>query len=72
MRVTEVVDPAALLKNLTPGDSWLAQSARSLARLHALFLIAEDPQERLVGRSAATLAHQASLVRHVLTSKEFL
>jgi superfamily II DNA or RNA helicase len=70
MRVTEVVDPAALLNRLTPGDNWLAQSARSLARLNALFLIAEDPQERLVGRSAATLAHQASLVRHVLTSTD--
>jgi superfamily II DNA or RNA helicase len=66
LRVRRQATPAELLGSLPDGDSWLAQSSRSLARLHALFLIAEDPQGRLVGRTAATLAHQASLVKHVL------
>jgi superfamily II DNA or RNA helicase len=39
---------------------------RSLARLHAYFLGCEDPQCRLDARPVNTLAHQVSLVRHVL------
>lgn len=70
LRVERESTPVELLACLPTGDTWLSQSARSLARLHAAFLIAEDPQGRLVGRAAATLAHQASLVRHVLRSPE--
>jgi len=70
LRVRREPTPAELLDALPPGDNWLAQSGRTLARLHASFLVAEDPQGRLVGRAAATLAHQASLVRHVLESNE--
>ena len=70
LRVVPVESPARLLAQLPASDSWLAQSARSLARLHALFLVTEDPQARLVGRAAATLAHQASLVSHVLASPD--
>lgn len=70
LRVESFDSPAALISSLPNGDNWMAQSTRSLARIHALFLVAEDPQSRLVGRAAATLAHQASLVSHVLASPE--
>ena len=39
---------------------------RSIARLRAFFLLAEDPQRQLDAREVNTLAHQVSLVRHVL------
>ena len=59
--------PAQLLTNpLTDGDTWSAMSKRSLARFEAYFLIAEDPQRRLDAREVVTLAHQVSLVRHIL------
>lgn len=45
-----------------------AQSRRTLARALAWFLLAEDPQRRLDARPVSTLAHQASLVRHVLST----
>ena len=44
-------------------------SRRSLARLHAYFLVIEDPQRRLDKREVETLAHQVSLVRHILESE---
>ncbi|CAN5330732.1 hypothetical protein BH09GEM1_BH09GEM1_42430 [soil metagenome] len=69
-RVDALPMPSELLQRLPSGDTTLGQSARSLARLHALLLLTEDPQERLVGRGAITLAHQASLVRHVLESPD--
>ncbi|BCT68870.1 DEAD/DEAH box helicase [Nitrosospira sp. NRS527] len=49
------------------GDSLLSMTARSLARLYAGFLAAEDPQRRLDAHKAATLMHQVSLVQHILT-----
>ncbi|RKG73088.1 DEAD/DEAH box helicase [Corallococcus terminator] len=66
-RVTAVLTPAELLA-LPPeaGDSWLARSRRSVSAAFAWFLLAEDPQRRLDVRPVVTLAHQASLVRHVL------
>src|SRR5205823_10122265 len=51
---------------LSDGDTWSAMSKRSLARLEAFFLVAEDPQRRLDARQVVTLAHQVSLVRHIL------
>lgn len=48
------------------GDNWLTMSTRTLGRLYAGFLIAEDPQRRLDVRKAATLMHQVSLVQHIL------
>jgi superfamily II DNA or RNA helicase len=53
-------------RQLPDGDSWLSLSSRTLARLYAAFLIAEDPQRRLDARKAATLMHQISLVKHIL------
>ena len=47
-------------------DNWQPMSRRSVARLFAWFLVAEDPQRRFESRAVQTLAHQASLVRYVL------
>ncbi|QRK06706.1 DEAD/DEAH box helicase [Archangium violaceum] len=66
-RVTALPTPAELLA-LPPdkGDNWLSRSRRSVSAAFAWFLLAEDPQRRLDVRPVVTLAHQASLVRHVL------
>jgi superfamily II DNA or RNA helicase len=67
-RVTRLESPASLLLigagMPAAGISKASESAR--ARLMANFLIAEDPQRRLDSRPVETLAHQISLVRHVL------
>jgi superfamily II DNA or RNA helicase len=52
-----------------PADETVsAQSRRTLAKAFAWFLLAEDPQRRLDARAVSTLAHQASLVRHVMST----
>jgi len=68
-RLERLATPAELL-SIAPaaGDSWAGQSRRSIAKLFAWFLVCEDPQKRLESREVQTLAHQASLVRHVLDS----
>ena len=48
-------------------ETTMGQTRRALGQLFAWFLIAEDPQRRLDAKPVATLAHQASLVRHVLS-----
>ena len=68
------LDPNRLRPQPTPAESlrmdatsgWGSTSLRSIARLSGLFLIAEDPQRRLDARPVETLAHQVSLVRHIL------
>jgi len=65
-RAKPISSPATLLRQLPDGDNWNAMTRRSLARLHAWFLVCEDPERRLEAREVVTLAHQASLVRHVL------
>lgn len=69
-RVKSISTPCQLLvsKAISQEDNWLAMSSRTLARLYAAFLIAEDPQRRLDARKAATLMHQVSLVQHILGS----
>ena len=62
--------PAHLLASLPEGDNWQSMSRRSIARLHAYFLILEDPQRRLDIRDVETLAHQVSLVRHILETEK--
>lgn len=57
-----------LLAQPPPDETVSAQSRRTLARAFAWFLLAEDPQRRLDARPVSTLAHQASLVRHVLST----
>ena len=71
-RVKEIPTPAAelALRELSDGDGWLSMSTRTLARVYAAFLVAEDPQRRLDARKAATLMHQVSLVQHILQSPE--
>ncbi len=64
-RVQTLPSPAELIANLRDGDTWSAQSKRSVGRLRAYFLICEDPQRRLDSREVRTLAHQVSLVRHI-------
>jgi superfamily II DNA or RNA helicase len=67
-RVTRVSTPAQLLAEQPAGEGWTASSRRALRRLEAWFLVLEDPQRRLEARSVDTLAHQASMVRHVVES----
>lgn len=71
-RVKLIPTPGQLVTGNTPptGDNWLAMTSRTLARLYAGFLIAEDPQRRLDSRKAATLMHQVSLVQHILDRPE--
>ncbi len=61
-----IKSPAELMGELPAGANWQNMSRRSVARLEALTLIAEDPQRRLEVREVVTLAHQVSLVRHIL------
>jgi superfamily II DNA or RNA helicase len=70
-RLKPLRSPAELLA-LPPedGDNWPAHSRRTVARLFAWFLVCEDPQRRLEAREVQTLAHQASLVRHLLDNPE--
>ena len=65
-RVEVAATPSQLLAAPPSGDSWTSLTRRSVARLRAFFLLAEDPQRRLDARQVNTLAHQVSLVRHVL------
>lgn len=67
-RLRALPTPTDLLGELPDGDNWAAQTRRSLARLRAYFLVCEDPQRRLEAREVSTLAHQVSLVRHILDS----
>ncbi len=64
-RTRPVPTPAEILQALPSGDTWSSQSKRSVGRLAAYFLIAEDPQRRLDARPVSTLSHQVSLVRHI-------
>jgi len=68
-RLRPVPTPAELLTlQLAENDTWRAHTRRTIARLFAWFLVCEDPQRRFEAREVETLAHQASLVRHVLDS----
>jgi superfamily II DNA or RNA helicase len=69
-RVEVMPTPAKLMQELPDGDNWSAQSKRTLAKLTACFLVAEDPQRRLDAREVSTLSHQVSLVRHVLDNEK--
>ena len=68
-RVSELPTPAgvATQKVLAEDDGWLSHTSRTLARLYAAFLVAEDPQRRLDASKAVTLMHQVSLVQHILS-----
>ncbi|MCC7066750.1 MAG: DEAD/DEAH box helicase, partial [Planctomycetes bacterium] len=64
-RTTPLPTPAELL-SAVPTDTWSAMTRRSVARLLSWFLVAEDPQRRLEAQPVVTLAHQASVVQHIL------
>lgn len=68
-RLKPLPTPAELLQSLPADDNWLSQGRRSINRLHAYYLICEDPQRRMDVREVETLAHQVSLVRHVLQNE---
>ena len=68
-RLDRIPLPGQLLTSLPEGDNWQSMSRRSVARLHAYFLMLEDPQRRLDVREVETLAHQVSLVRHILETE---
>ena len=65
-KVRPLPSPAQLLQSPPADTGWLSLSRRSVARLFAYYLVAEDPQRRLDVRSVETLSHQVSLVSHVL------
>ena len=71
-RVRHLPTPAQALLHPPDQETWMARSRASLARLRAYFLLAEDPQRRLDAREVSTLAHQVSLVRHILDSEPHL
>lgn len=64
-RAQPIKTPAALLTTLSGDENWLSLTGRTLARIHATFLVAEDPQRRLDAHKAANLMHQVSLVQHI-------
>lgn len=68
-RLQPVPTPAELLQREPDGESWAAASRRAVQRLWSYFLLAEDPQRRLEARAVNTLAHQVSLVQHVLENE---
>jgi len=69
-RVEAAAIPSQLLAGLPGGETWTSLTRRSVARLRAFFLLVEDPQRRLDARKVNTLAHQVSLVRHLLDTPE--
>ena len=71
-RVQHMQTPAQALRSSQDQETWSARSRASLARLWAYFLLGEDPQRRLDAREVSTLAHQVSLVRHILDSEPHL
>lgn len=68
-RVQALPSPVSLMDALAPDDNWLAMTRRTQGILRAWFLIAEDPQRRLESRQVCSLAHQASLVAHVVNEE---
>ena len=68
-RVARMPTPVETLSRHAADSKPSALGRRSLARLLSYFLIAEDPQRRFDQRDVSTLAHQVSLVRHVLDNE---
>jgi superfamily II DNA or RNA helicase len=65
-RVKPASSPVDLLAALHTEENPAAHSRRSIARLFAFFLMSEDPQRKLDARKVETLAHQVSLIQHIL------
>jgi superfamily II DNA or RNA helicase len=62
--------PAASLVAAAGSSNWAADTRRSVARLEALWLLAEDRHHLLDVHEVEPLAHQASLVEHVVTNPD--
>lgn len=67
--VRPIPSPSDLLRSIPPEENWQSISRRSINRLHAFFLVCEDPQRRMDVREVDTLSHQISLVQHILQSE---
>lgn len=65
-RLQPLPTPGEVLHNLSVDANVSSIGKRSIARLMAYFLVCEDPQRRYDAREVSTLAHQVSLVRHIL------
>ena len=65
----QITTPAQALRAPLNQETWTGRSRASLGRLWAYYLLSEDPQRRLDAREVSTLAHQVSLVRHILDSE---
>jgi superfamily II DNA or RNA helicase len=50
------------------GEAWPTETRRALARLEALWLLAEDRYRRLDAAAVEPLAHQAALVEHLIAT----
>jgi superfamily II DNA or RNA helicase len=64
--VTPVPTPLDVLRADTPSEAWPTESLRSIHRLHALWALIEDRYRLLDAQRIEPLAHQASLVEHIL------
>lgn len=64
-----IASPAQILSHGPEQETWRSQSGRSVAKLMSWFLVCEDPQARLLAQDVVTLAHQASVVRHILQTQ---
>ena len=68
VEVTRLPSPAESLAADEEGarDAWPAETRRSVARLEAMWLLMEDRHRLLDAELVEPLAHQASLVHHIL------
>ncbi|BDG02816.1 helicase-related protein [Anaeromyxobacter oryzae] len=68
--VRHLPTPASVLASAGTGVGWAAETRRSVSRLEALWLLAEDRHRLLDVQEVEPLAHQASLVEHVVTNPD--
>lgn len=61
---------SVLLRQDAPAESWPKEATRALQRLEALWLLLEDRHRLLDTSEVEPLAHQVSLVEHVLSSED--
>jgi len=69
-RLQFLPSPVEVLQSLDLSSNVTSLGKRSVARLTTFFLVCEDPQRRFDAREVSTLAHQISLVRHILDDEK--